>query len=238
MGGAVARALPAPPWRPSAGCSASTSAARACRTPCRSRRCRRSSSGATTCAPSWRPRARERAALARRCAGRPDGDALRRDLPGANLGADPGSTPPRASFATSTTRGAFRPVAVPVFLDEIEELWGTGARLEVFAPSVARRRAVPALVRPLRAAVALAAHAALPIVRVALREGPPRGVLPAIRVPTLVLHRAGNRFIHVRHGRYLAEHIPGAKYVELPGRRPSLPRGRHRGDPRTRSRSS
>jgi class 3 adenylate cyclase len=44
-----------------------------------------------------------------------------------------------------------------------------------------------------------------------------RGVLPAIRVPTLVLHRAGNRFIGVGHGRYLAEHIAGANFVEVPG---------------------
>jgi class 3 adenylate cyclase len=42
-------------------------------------------------------------------------------------------------------------------------------------------------------------------------------VLPSIRVPTLVLHRAGDRHFRVGHGRYLAEHIPGAKYVELPG---------------------
>jgi class 3 adenylate cyclase len=44
-----------------------------------------------------------------------------------------------------------------------------------------------------------------------------RAVLPSIRVPTLVLHTAGNRYIRVGHGRYLAEHIPGAKYVEVPG---------------------
>jgi class 3 adenylate cyclase len=44
-----------------------------------------------------------------------------------------------------------------------------------------------------------------------------RAVLPAIRVPTLVLHRHGDRLVNVRSGRYLAEHIPGAKYVELPG---------------------
>jgi class 3 adenylate cyclase len=44
-----------------------------------------------------------------------------------------------------------------------------------------------------------------------------RSVLGAIRVPTLILHRAGNRYIEVRHGRYLAEHIDGACYVELPG---------------------
>jgi class 3 adenylate cyclase len=43
-----------------------------------------------------------------------------------------------------------------------------------------------------------------------------RHVLPAIRVPTLVLHRAEDRIMPVQHGRYLAEHIPGARYVELP----------------------
>ena len=44
-----------------------------------------------------------------------------------------------------------------------------------------------------------------------------RHVLPAIRVPTLVLHRTGDREQHVDEGRYLARHIPGAKFVELPG---------------------
>lgn len=42
-----------------------------------------------------------------------------------------------------------------------------------------------------------------------------RGVLPAIRLPTLVLHRVGDRDID--DSRYMAAHIPGAKYVELPG---------------------
>ena len=44
-----------------------------------------------------------------------------------------------------------------------------------------------------------------------------RHVLPTIRVPTLVMHRREDPFIDVRHGRYLAEHIPGARYVELEG---------------------
>jgi class 3 adenylate cyclase len=44
-----------------------------------------------------------------------------------------------------------------------------------------------------------------------------RDVLPAIRVPTLVIHRSGDRVIPVESGRYLAEHIPDAKYVEMPG---------------------
>jgi pimeloyl-ACP methyl ester carboxylesterase/class 3 adenylate cyclase len=44
-----------------------------------------------------------------------------------------------------------------------------------------------------------------------------RDVLPAIRVPTLVVHRSGDRVIPVEAGRYLAAHIPDAKYVELEG---------------------
>jgi class 3 adenylate cyclase len=42
-------------------------------------------------------------------------------------------------------------------------------------------------------------------------------VLPAIRVPALVLHRTGDRICEVEGGRYLAERIPGVRYVELPG---------------------
>ena len=44
-----------------------------------------------------------------------------------------------------------------------------------------------------------------------------RGVLPSIRVPTLVLHRSGDRCLKVEEGRFLAEHIPGATFVEQPG---------------------
>jgi class 3 adenylate cyclase len=44
-----------------------------------------------------------------------------------------------------------------------------------------------------------------------------RAVLPTIRVPTLVLQRAHARHYRPAFGRYLAEHIPDAKYVELPG---------------------
>jgi pimeloyl-ACP methyl ester carboxylesterase len=44
-----------------------------------------------------------------------------------------------------------------------------------------------------------------------------RDVLPSIRAPTLVLHRVQTPFYRVEHGRYLAEHIPGARLVEVPG---------------------
>src|SRR4029079_12953698 len=44
-----------------------------------------------------------------------------------------------------------------------------------------------------------------------------RPVLPAIRVPTLVMHRAGDRDARVEEGRYIAEHVPGARFVEFLG---------------------
>ncbi|HEX6262303.1 MAG TPA: adenylate/guanylate cyclase domain-containing protein [Actinomycetota bacterium] len=44
-----------------------------------------------------------------------------------------------------------------------------------------------------------------------------RAVLPTISAPTLVLHRTENRHYRLAFGRYLAEHIPGARLVELPG---------------------
>jgi class 3 adenylate cyclase len=45
-----------------------------------------------------------------------------------------------------------------------------------------------------------------------------RAILPTIRVPTLVLHHADDQVVLPAAGRYIADHIPGAKYVELPGR--------------------
>jgi pimeloyl-ACP methyl ester carboxylesterase len=44
-----------------------------------------------------------------------------------------------------------------------------------------------------------------------------RALLPAIRVPTLVLHRSGDRDSRPEEGRYIAERIPGARFVELEG---------------------
>jgi class 3 adenylate cyclase len=44
-----------------------------------------------------------------------------------------------------------------------------------------------------------------------------RPILSSISVPTLVLHREEDRYIRIGAGRYLAEHIPGAKFVVLPG---------------------
>ena len=44
-----------------------------------------------------------------------------------------------------------------------------------------------------------------------------REVLPSVHSPTLIMHNVDQPFCRVVHGRYLAEHIAGAKYIELPG---------------------
>jgi pimeloyl-ACP methyl ester carboxylesterase len=44
-----------------------------------------------------------------------------------------------------------------------------------------------------------------------------RHVLPAVNVPTLILHRTDDQVCHVENARYMAANIPGARYVELPG---------------------
>ena len=44
-----------------------------------------------------------------------------------------------------------------------------------------------------------------------------RDVVPTVRVPTLIVHRVDDPICKVENARYLAEHIPGARYVELPG---------------------
>jgi pimeloyl-ACP methyl ester carboxylesterase len=44
-----------------------------------------------------------------------------------------------------------------------------------------------------------------------------RGIVPNVAVPALILHRRGDRRSNVRNGRWLAENLPGARYVELDG---------------------
>jgi class 3 adenylate cyclase len=44
-----------------------------------------------------------------------------------------------------------------------------------------------------------------------------RQILPAIQAPTLVLHRRDNVLVAVENGRYLADHIPAARFTEIPG---------------------
>ncbi len=87
--------------------------------------------------------------------------------------------------------------------------------LAVFAPSVANDPAFRAWWD--RAGNLGATPAMARAMQAVVYETDVRNFLPLIRVPTLIIHRADNPFFSVGHGRYLAEHIPGAKRVELSG---------------------
>jgi pimeloyl-ACP methyl ester carboxylesterase/class 3 adenylate cyclase len=93
--------------------------------------------------------------------------------------------------------------------------WGRGVLLDVVAPSKVGDEAF----RQWWARYQRLGSSPGTIVRTRrmLDELDVRDVLPSIRVPTLVLHRADNTFVRVEHGRYLADNIPDARYVEVPG---------------------
>jgi len=101
------------------------------------------------------------------------------------------------------------------FLQTIIDEWGGPVGLEERAPSVAHD---PAFREWWAAYLRMGASpgAAVALTRMNA-EIDIRNVLPSIRVPTLVIHRSGDRCLKVEEGRYLASNIPGARFVELPG---------------------
>ena len=101
------------------------------------------------------------------------------------------------------------------FLGQIEAHWGEGVLIPFNAPSrVGDEPFVQWFGRLERASASPGSILAL------LRANydiDVRHVLPAIQAPSLILHRVGDRGVPVEAGRYLARHIRGARYVELPG---------------------
>lgn len=96
-----------------------------------------------------------------------------------------------------------------------ETEWGGPIGLETFAPSVAQDETVRKWwAHLLRMSASPAAVIALNNMNFEIDI---RHVLPSIRVPTLLLHAVGDRTCPVSASRYMAQQIPGAKYVELPG---------------------
>jgi class 3 adenylate cyclase len=103
----------------------------------------------------------------------------------------------------------------PRHLEVMIAEWGTGSAVRVGAPSMASEAARRARGRLERLAMSPSVFASE--YQVVALNADVRPILETIRVPTLVLHRTGNRYIRVGNGRYLAEHIPRARFVELPG---------------------
>jgi class 3 adenylate cyclase len=98
---------------------------------------------------------------------------------------------------------------------EVARDWGGCMNLDRYVPS---RLDDEAFTRRLSAYFRSAASpgAAVALLRMNT-EIDTRNVLPAIHVPTLVMHRTGDRSVHVDEGRWMAGQIPGARFAELPG---------------------
>jgi class 3 adenylate cyclase len=93
--------------------------------------------------------------------------------------------------------------------------WGGAVGLDLWAPSrLGDREFERWWARLLRQGTSPAGAIALMDL---YREMDARAILPTVDVPSLVLHRTGDRMISVEQGRYLAESIPNARYVELAG---------------------
>ena len=101
------------------------------------------------------------------------------------------------------------------WISSLEAGWGGDLELPTLAPSKARdpgfRHWFAAYGR-----LSVSPSAAVTLARMNANIDI-RGILPSIAVPTLVLHRSGDQDVLIGNGRHLAEHIRGARLVELPG---------------------
>jgi len=119
-----------------------------------------------------------------------------------------------AKFAPSSEYRPTPEQLQPVW-DAIERTWGQGVSVGVFAPSRAEdERFKQWWARYERLSASPGAVVALLRMNMEIDV---RDILPVIAVPTLIIHRTGDRSVGVEEGRDLARRIPGAKYVELPG---------------------
>ena len=106
--------------------------------------------------------------------------------------------------------------ALEQFIRNVDKNWGTGASVPRFAPEQAKEeRFRNWWARYERLSVSPSAAIALSRMNAAIDV---RSIVPTIRVPTLVIHRTDDARIKFAGGRYLAQHIRDARFVEIPGR--------------------
>jgi hypothetical protein len=101
------------------------------------------------------------------------------------------------------------------FHDEIRDHWGGPVGLDERAPSRVHDEAFRTWwATYLRMGASPGSALALSRMNAELDV---RAVLPTIQVPTVVLHRRGDRCLNLEEGRYVADRIPGARFIELDG---------------------
>jgi class 3 adenylate cyclase len=107
------------------------------------------------------------------------------------------------------------PELVERWLAAVETHWGEGILLPLNAPSRRKDQSMIQFFGRLERA-STSPSSILVLIR-ASNEIDASHLLPSVRVPTLIMHRVGDLMVPVAAGRYLAEHIPGARYLEIPG---------------------
>ena len=94
----------------------------------------------------------------------------------------------------------------------VRSAWGTGAALSIATPSVRASMRLLAMAERMCASPGMARASLEATFRIDVRA-----ILPTITVPTLVIHARDDPVVGVQAGRYLADHIPGARYLEVDG---------------------
>jgi pimeloyl-ACP methyl ester carboxylesterase len=101
------------------------------------------------------------------------------------------------------------------FFEYVENQWGTGGNIGVWAPAMKDDPAFREwFAKRERASASPAAVVALMRMNMVIDIS---GILPCVRVPTLVVHRTDDTVVNVEGGRQLASSIPNARFLELPG---------------------
>jgi class 3 adenylate cyclase/alpha-beta hydrolase superfamily lysophospholipase len=108
------------------------------------------------------------------------------------------------------------PDAVDEWVEMWKAAWGTPDAAALAWPSRANDPEFRHWVAKVTRAIATPRNAAAQL-RYIIENLDARNALPLIQVPTLVLHTKDNLVYSVEEGRYVADHIDGAKFVELPG---------------------
>jgi len=102
------------------------------------------------------------------------------------------------------------------WLAELEHDWGRGALfIDTIVPSLVGDKRYEAWYSKLER-LAASPGGAVELARMAMQVDV-ADILPAVQAPTLVLHRRDDRAIPISEGRFIADHVRGARFVELPG---------------------
>jgi class 3 adenylate cyclase len=107
------------------------------------------------------------------------------------------------------------PETVEALVAQFDELWGSEAMAALLVPSRAGDARFASWFAKWQRAGA-SPRVAQRLLRT-LAEIDVRPVLPLVQAPTLILHRRGFGLVPIAHARYLADHIRGARLLELPG---------------------